>query len=85
MEVDVDVQPIVMDVQTPEISHNLHEKQISEAQSESPAVETAAVADDKPNSRDTSPKPSSETQEAGEDGAILTPRRRNLRKHQQNG
>ena len=77
MEVDINVQPTVVDVQTPDRSLNLHQNQTSEAQSESPPVE-ATVEGNITSSRDTSPKLSSDTKETGEGDAIIATRKTSL-------
>ena len=77
MEVDVNNQPTIVDVQTPDRSLNLHQNQTSEAQSESPPVETT-VEGNITSSRDTSPKLSSDTKETGEGDAIIATRKTSL-------
>ena len=77
MEVDVNNQPTIVDVQTPDRSLNLHQNQTSEAQSESPPVE-ATVEGNITSSRDTSPKLSSDTKETGEGDAIIATRKTSL-------
>ena len=77
MEVDVNNQPTIVDVQSPDRSLNLQQNQTSEAQSESPPVE-ATVEGNITSSRDTSPKLSSDTKETGEGDAIIATRKTSL-------